>query len=61
MKRFSYIILFLMAGHLWSQSIDVKWSERMMYDNKLDGFFSQFIGANSKYTYAKFNHKGMAA
>ncbi len=58
MKRFSYIILFLMAGHLWSQSIDVKWSERMMYDNKLDGFFSQFIGANSKYTYAKFNHKG---
>jgi hypothetical protein len=40
----------------YAQSLDLKWSKTMMYDNKLDGFFNEFIDANSKYVYAKYNN-----
>ena len=39
----------------FSQSIDVNWSSMRNYENKKDGFFDQYIGANSKYVYAKFH------
>lgn len=36
--------------------IDLKWSEQFIYDNKLDGFFDDYVGVNSKFVYAKFSN-----
>lgn len=55
MKKTLFFILSLLSFQLFSQSVDVKWSELQTYENKLDGFFSEYIGVNSKYIYAKFN------
>lgn len=57
-KVLSTLVLVIASCSIFSQSIDVNWSDKMLYDNRLDGFFSQYIGANSNYAYAKFNHKG---
>ena len=38
-----------------AQSIDLNWSDKQEYQNKLDGFFDEFIGGNSKFVYAKYN------
>jgi hypothetical protein len=58
MKKLQLIICLLLITQLslFAQSMDIKWSKAMMYDNKLDGFFNQFIDANSKYVYAKYNN-----
>jgi len=36
------------------QKLSVNWSQKQNYENKLDGFFDGYIGANSKYLYAKY-------
>ncbi len=56
--------LIIVAGLLWlssfqlikAQDLDLKWSEKFLYDNKRDGFFHNFIDANSKYVYARFTN-----
>jgi len=55
-KQILVIALVISSLFSYSQSLDVKWSKTMMYDNKLDGFFNEFIDANSKYVYAKYNN-----
>lgn len=57
--RKQFVFLFVIAqlcGYVFAQSIDVKWSEQQVYDNKEDGFFNHFIGGNSSYVYAKFSN-----
>ncbi|MDP2385865.1 MAG: hypothetical protein Q8M29_05820 [Bacteroidota bacterium] len=39
-----------------AQDLDVKWADKMMYDNKMEGFFNHFIDANSKYIYAQYTN-----
>lgn len=51
---FSLLILFLTLNFL-GQELQVKWGEKFIYDNKLDGFFREFIGTNTNYVYAKLN------
>ena len=47
------IIFILICCSTRAQSVDMQWSDMQLYDNKKDGFFSSFIGGNSKYLYAK--------
>ena len=44
-----------------AQEIDISWSDKQLYDNKLDGFFEYFVGYNSKYIYAKFDKLAYSA
>ncbi len=40
-----------------AQPLSVKWSGKQFYDNKKEGFFSNYIGSNSKYIYALYANK----
>lgn len=51
----SFILLFF-SMNLNAQSIDVKWSDQLAFDNKADGFFDGFVGSNSTYIYSKFSN-----
>jgi hypothetical protein len=53
---FYFLVLKLTIGNLNSQSIDVKWSDQFLLDNKQDGFFDDFVGSNSTYIYGKFSN-----
>lgn len=55
MKKITLLFLIsLFCISVQSQSIDVKWSQQFVYDNKKDGFFDDFVGSNDQYIYAKF-------
>lgn len=49
--------VFVITLKMYAQSVDLTWSEPQKYDNKLDGFFSHFIGGNDKYLYAYFDNR----
>lgn len=49
------LALLLVATSLFGQEMDLKWSEKFVYNNKGDGFFDYFIGTNDKYVFAKFS------
>lgn len=51
MKKLIYLI-FLVAFTSFSQDLDLKWTEKMYFDNKQDGFFDGFLSTNEKYTYS---------
>ncbi|MFN6038131.1 MAG: hypothetical protein ACK452_06665 [Bacteroidota bacterium] len=56
-KNLSLISLLLVCFKVFSQSVDLAWSDMQVYDNKMEGFFSYFIGGNDKYLYAFFDNK----
>lgn len=57
MKKTAVLLsLILLCTNLFSQSIDVKWSDQFEFDNKKDGFFDGFVGSNNKYIYGKFSN-----
>ncbi|MBA3899165.1 MAG: hypothetical protein H0X62_02990 [Bacteroidetes bacterium] len=54
----TFVIYFLTAllplvSH--SQALDVEWSPKIPYDNKVDGNFVGILGINSKYIFTRFN------
>ena len=55
-KQVLIFAILISTFYSFSQTLDVKWSKPMMYDNKLDGFFNNFIDANSKYIYAYYSN-----
>lgn len=56
MKKYRLFLLSLFCScGLVSQTIDIQWSEQLIYDNKKDGFFDSFVGSNDSYVYAKFS------
>lgn len=59
-KNFYSFFLLLLTINVFSQSIDVKWSEQFQFDNKQDGFFDDFIGSNSTYIYGKFSNLALS-
>lgn len=57
MKNYlTQILLLLACVNLYSQNMDLKWSEQFIYDNKVDGFFDYYLGANSSFVYGKFSN-----
>lgn len=57
MKKITIFLTFiLLCTKIFSQSIDVKWSDQFEFDNKKDGFFDGFVGSNNKYIYGKFSN-----
>ncbi len=55
--RFVYLLCFVVLHYCGSaQDLDLKWSEKQLYDNKKEGYFREFIEANSKYVYMKFSN-----
>ncbi|MBA2610595.1 MAG: hypothetical protein H0U95_01400 [Bacteroidetes bacterium] len=55
-KVFFPLLMLLLCINISAQTIDVKWSDQFIYDNKQDGFFDEFIGSNSNYIYGKFSN-----
>ena len=55
MKKLLISFSILLNFKVHSQSIDLKWSDQFIYDNKLDGFFDYFIGTNGNNIYARFS------
>ena len=55
-KSILFFLLFIGATRFYSQSLDLKWSEQFIYDNKIDGFLDGYIGSNSTSIYAKFSN-----
>lgn len=56
---FFLLLLAMLSGTVNAQDLDLKWSEKFIYDNKKDGFFENFIDANSKYVYGRFTNLAM--
>ena len=57
MKKIVAVLTLIFAINVaFAQDIDIKWSEQFIYDNKLDGFFDDFIGSNRSFIYAKFTN-----
>lgn len=55
-KSILFFVSILTCITLHAQNLDLKWSEQLIYDNKVDGFLDGYIGANSNYIYAKFSN-----
>ncbi len=53
MKKYILFIFVcaLTSIHLFSQDFELKWSERIEYENRKDGYFSHFINTNDSYIY----------
>ena len=58
-KTLLTFVLTISSIIVFSQSIDINWSDLQEYDNKKDGFFKSFIGGNSKYIFAKYTKMAM--
>lgn len=58
MKKIYLLLLVLAASTsgLTAQQLDVKWTEKLKFENKIDGFFDYYIGTNDQYVYAKFSN-----
>lgn len=59
MKYLVYLLLLsLLMGtqNLNAQNFDLKWSQKMQYDNFKDGFFQEFVGSTDQYVYGIYNN-----
>jgi hypothetical protein len=54
-KQTFLIISVILSSNLFGQDISLKWSDPVLLDNKVDGFFRAFLSENEKYVYAKFS------
>ena len=54
-KKICLIISIVISSNLFGQDISLKWSDPVLLDNKVDGFFISFLSENEKYVYAKFS------
>ncbi len=54
-KHSFLIIAVILSSNLFGQDISLKWSDPVLLDNKVDGFFRSFLSENEKYVYAKFS------
>ena len=58
LKQNILIIALILTSNLFGQDISLKWSDPVLLDNKVDGFFRSFLSENKKYVYAKFSTYG---
>lgn len=49
------LVALIISSNLFGQDISLKWSDPVLLDNKVDGFFKSFLSENDKYVYAKFS------
>jgi hypothetical protein len=56
-----FLTLTLLVVNIQAQKLSAKWSDRMILDDKVDGFFGEIAGGNEKYIYARFNNGGVGA
>jgi hypothetical protein len=62
MKRvLALCMLLLVTKVFYAQEIDIDWSKPIVCDNKNFGFFSEFIGSNAEYVYAKYTNMSYSA
>jgi hypothetical protein len=59
-KLITLLFLVAFAGFFSAQQLETKWTEKIQYDNKIDGFFDNYIGNNSQYLYAKFSNLALS-
>ena len=57
MKRLSFILMVIFTSFLNAQELTVDWTDLQHYDKKVDGFFDEYVGANSKYVYTKYDNR----
>lgn len=46
----------LAAPNLSAQNMDLKWSQKMQYDNFKDGFFKEFVGSSDQLVFGIYNN-----
>ena len=49
------MLLVLSTSYIYSQDLELNWTEKMRYDNSQSGYFDRFIGYNNDYVYSLFN------
>lgn len=54
MKIVVFLLALIYTNILFTQDLDLKWSEKMKYQDDLDGLFSSYIDANDKYIYSLY-------
>lgn len=59
-KLFTVLFLFAYTSICKAQVLDTKWTEKIQYDNKLDGFFDSYVGNNTQFVYAKFSNLALS-
>lgn len=62
MKKYIIVSFAIICGLVpaGAQSVEVKWTDQFIYDNKVDGFFDYYLGTNSSYVYAKFSNLALS-
>lgn len=54
-KKISLVFLLAtITNGLFAQQLDLKWSNKLEYNNSDEGFFDDLIGENDKYVYGKY-------
>jgi hypothetical protein len=58
MKKIISVLVLVLYGTIvrGQGGLNLSWSEPFIYDNKKDGYFDKYLGANTKYVYAKFSN-----
>jgi hypothetical protein len=51
MKKLVYLFCFLVFNSI-AQDLDLRWTDKMYFDNRLEGFFDGFLSTNDQYTYS---------
>jgi hypothetical protein len=49
------LFIFTASSIGWAQDFEMEWSEKKIYENKEDGYFTGFLGSNDKYVYTIYN------
>jgi len=55
-KIFLLSVVVLLTNFLKSQSLEINWSEQLIFNNKLDGFPDAYLGTNDQFVYVKFSN-----
>lgn len=59
MKKIIYLLLLpllLAVSSANAQNLNLKWSEKMQYDNFKDGFFKEFVGSSEELVFGVYNN-----
>jgi hypothetical protein len=56
-KIILFSLFFLLSCYCGAQPLEAKWSDKQFYENSKDGFFSNYIGGNTRFVYALYANK----
>ncbi|MFN5418704.1 MAG: hypothetical protein ACK5B9_16710, partial [Flavobacteriia bacterium] len=60
LKSLFILTALLISQNFTAQDFDLKWSEKMKYDNKKGGFFKEFLGATENNIFVVNNNLALS-